>query len=208
MKFEELVQQRFSLRKYGKEPVPAEALEKCLEAARVAPSACNSQPWNFVVVGDPERREALAKLTMPPGGVMNGFVRQAPVLVAIVAERPNLSAQIGSVLKNKPFYLIDIGIAAEHFCLQATELGLGTCMIGWFNESGVRKLLDIPRVRRPVLLITLGYPPEETLEEVAARREKRRKTLSEIAGRERYGTPWESERESEREPGRELEPER
>ena len=189
MKFEELVQQRFSLRKYGEEPVPAEALEKCLEAARVAPSACNSQPWHFVVVQEADRREALAKLTMPPGGVMNGFVRQAPVLVAIVAERPNLSAQIGSVLKNKPFYLIDIGIAAEHFCLQATELGLGTCMIGWFNETGVRKLLGIPRARRPVLLITLGYPPEETLEQVAAGRVKRRKGPDEIASRERYGAP-------------------
>lgn len=185
--FSRLVERRISLRKYGDQAVEEEAIQRCLEAARLAPSACNAQPWHFVVVREPERREALAKLTVPPGGVMNGFVRQAPVLVTIVAERPNITSQIGSVLKNKPFYLIDIGITAEHFCLQAADLGLGTCMIGWFNETGVRKLLNIPRSRRPVLIITLGYPPEETLEEASARREKRRKPESEIVSREVYG---------------------
>lgn len=121
---------------------------------------------------------------------MNTFVAQAPVIVAIVAERPNITSQIGSVLKKKPFYLIDIGITAEHFCLQAAELGLGTCMLGWFDEKRVRTLLEIPRGRRPVLLITLGYPPEETLAMVADRNTKRRKDLETIAGLESYREPW------------------
>ncbi len=185
--FAELADRRFSLRRYGAKPVPAEAFAQCLEAARRAPSACNSQPWHFIVVQDPERRRELAELTVPPGGVMNGFVADAPALVAIVAERPNIASQIGAALKNKPFYLIDIGIAAEHFCLQATDLGLGTCMIGWFAEKKTRHLLGIPSGKRPVLLITLGYPPEGSLRD--AEKHSRRKDLHAIASAERYGNP-------------------
>ncbi len=185
--FKTVVDRRISLRKYGDAPVSDEAIEQCLEAARLAPSACNAQPWYYVVVRDPGQREKLARLCVPPGGVMNGFVRQAPVLVALIAERPNIASQIGSALKNKPFFLIDIGISAEHFCLQAAELGLGTCMIGWFQEGKVRQLLQIPRGRRPVLLITLGYPAEGTLEEVSQQRRRNRKPLSEISASEVYG---------------------
>lgn len=156
------------MRAYSDIPVTPDLIRRCVESARLAPSACNSQPWHFIVVTEAERRNALARCSVPPGGVMNTFAAQAPVIVAIVAERPNIASQIGSALKKKPFYLIDIGIAAEHFCLQATELGLGTCMIGWFQENETRKLLGIPRGRRPVLLITLGYPPERAAEGVPA----------------------------------------
>lgn len=185
--FSTLVDRRFSLRKYSDRPVPEDAISRCLEAARLAPSACNSQPWYYIVVQDPERRDRLARLTVPPGGAMNRFVREAPVLVALVAERPSLASQIGSALKNKPFYLIDIGITADHFCLQAAELGLGTCMVGWFQEKGVRTLLQIPRGRRPVLLITLGFPSQGTLEEASAQRRKKRKPVAAVVGREVYG---------------------
>lgn len=184
--FLELANRRFSLRQYSERAVPEDAIHRCMEAARCAPSACNAQPWHFVVVTEGKRRAALAQLTVPPGGVMNTFVEQAPVLVTIVAERPNISSQVGSLLKNKPFYLIDIGIVAEHICLQAAELGLGTCMIGWFNEKGVRNLLAVPGNRRPVLIITVGYPRDQTLEQASAQREKRRKPLSGIASREVY----------------------
>ena len=156
------------MRAYSDKPVTSDLIHRCVESARLAPSACNSQPWHFIVVTEAERRNALARCSVPPGGVMNTFAAQAPVIVAIVAERPSIASQIGSALKKKPFYLIDIGIAAEHFCLQATELGLGTCMIGWFQENETRKLLGIPRGRRPVLLITLGYPPERAAEGASA----------------------------------------
>jgi nitroreductase len=183
--FENLVRSRFSLRAYTDQPVAPETIRRCVESARLAPSACNSQPWHFIVVTDAQRRKALARLTVPPGGVMNAFAAQAPVIVAIVAERPNITSQIGSVLKNKPFYLIDVGITAEHFCLQAAELGLGTCMIGWFQEKETRKLLGIPRGRRPVLLITVGYPPEGRLEPPP----RKRKDLEAIMSIEQYGAP-------------------
>lgn len=188
--FEALVRRRISVRNYADRPVPPEALERCLEASRLAPSACNAQPWMFIVVEDPARRLELARLTVPPGGVMNRFVAQAPTLVVVVAERPNISSQIGSLLKNKPFYLIDIGIAAEHFCLQAAALGLGTCMIGWFAEGKTRALLGIPAGKRPVLIITVGYPAGETLTEAAQARPRRRKTMAEIAATESYGSPY------------------
>jgi nitroreductase len=76
-------------------------------------------------------------------------------------EKPKLLTELGGRLKKKEFPLMDIGIAAEHFCLQATELGLGTCMLGWFDEAGVKKLLQIPKNKTLALLITLGYPPED-----------------------------------------------
>ncbi len=190
---------RSSVRSYAREPVASEAITACLEAACLAPSACNAQPWHFVVVTEPEARAELARLSLGPGGVMNRFVEQAPVIVAVVAERPNISSQIGAALKRKPFYLIDIGIAAEHFCLQAAELGLGTCMIGWFSERKAQRLLGIPRSRRPVLLITLGRPSgEPALRSRAGAHDvssaepppKHRKPLTAIASRERYGQPW------------------
>ena len=203
MKINSVIAARSSVRSYSADPVEAQAVTCCLEAARLAPSACNAQPWHFVVVSDPETRDELASLSLAPGGVMNRFVAEAPVIVAVVAERPNISSQIGAALKKKPFYLIDIGIAAEHFCLQATELGLGTCMIGWFAERKVKRLLGIPGSRRPVLLITLGYPaaaPHQTSpagESGSASRApsradtpKKRKPLSTITSGERYGRSW------------------
>lgn len=130
---------------------------------------------------------------------MNRFVSQAPVIVTVVAERPNIGSQVGAALKNKPFYLIDIGISAEHFCLQATELGLGTCMVGWFAERKVKRMLGIPGSGRPVLLITLGWPAEGSYATTdgrkhtvpgAAENRKRRKPLAAIASSEHYGRPW------------------
>jgi nitroreductase len=87
----------------------------------------------------------------------NAFVLQAPVLAVLVIEKPKIITQIGGRLKNRDFPLIDIGIAAEHFCLQAAELGLGTCMLGWFDEPLVQQLLQIPKEKRVGLIISLGY---------------------------------------------------
>lgn len=104
---------------------------------------------------------------------MNKFAFQAPVIVAVVLEKMNLTARIGSVIKDKEYSLLDVGIAVEHFCLQASELGLGTCILGWFDEKKVRKLLKIERRRVP-LLITVGYPEGPV-------RKKVRKKLDEMS---------------------------
>jgi nitroreductase len=141
--------------------VEAEKLRRCLEAARLAPSASNSQPWKFVVVNDPALVKQVAAETIGPLSAFNNFVPQAPVIVAIVIEKMKFITKLGAAFQDREYPLIDIGIAAEHFCLQAAEEGLGTCMLGWFNEKPVRKLLHIPREKRIGLLITLGYAPED-----------------------------------------------
>ncbi len=180
MNFDELVQTRRSVRRYRPDGVAETEIVACLEAARRAPSACNAQPWHFVVVEEPERRSRLAQLSRLPGSGMNRFVDDAPVIVAVVTERPNISSRIGGFVKKKPFYLMDVGIAAEHFCLAAAERGLGTCMVGWFDEGEVRRLLGVPRGRRVALLITLGYPGDE-------RKPAKRKEWDAVVSREEYG---------------------
>lgn len=162
MSFYKLANKRFSVRKYKNSSVEKDKILRCLEAVRLTPSACNSQPWHFVVVDNPEELAVLAEKTTLPLSKMNQFAKGAPVIVAIVAEKPNLSAQIGGMIKKKPYYLMDIGMAAEHFCLQAVEEGLGTCMLGWFNEKAVKEYLSVPKARSIPLLITLGYPEKET----------------------------------------------
>lgn len=171
MDFSELVNKRQSDRKYQQKPVDRALLLQCLEAARVAPSACNSQPWKFVVVDEPSLVSEMASAAAGMG--MNKFAFQAPVIVAVVLEKMNLTARIGSVIKDKEYSLLDVGIAVEHFCLQASELGLGTCILGWFDEKRVRKLLKIARRRVP-LLITVGYPDSPV-------RKKVRKKLDEMS---------------------------
>ena len=176
MDFSELVQKRQSDRKYASRPVERDLVVTCLEAARLAPSACNSQPWKFVVVDDGELVRKVGEAAAGMG--MNGFAREVPVIVAVVLEKMNLTARIGSVIKDKEYSLLDVGIAVEHFCLQAAELGLGTCIMGWFNEKKVKELLGI-RGKRVPLLVSLGYPAGEN-------RKKIRKSMDEMSSWNKY----------------------
>ncbi len=179
--FFELITTRQSVRKYDDKSVEKEKLLRCLEAARLAPSASNGQPWKFVVVDEPVLVAKVAKETIGPLSTFNNFVPQAAVIVAIVVEKMKAITQVGAYLKDREFALLDIGIAAEHFCLQATEEGLGTCMLGWFNEKPIKELLGIPKNKRIGLLITLGYPPENY-----SLRVKKRKTFEEFASFNKY----------------------
>ncbi|MCX6137619.1 MAG: nitroreductase family protein [Ignavibacteriales bacterium] len=158
--FLSLAAARCSVRSYTDRTVEPKKIEHCLEAARLAPSACNAQPWKFIAVTNPELKNEIAAYTFDPLLSFNRFTHTAPVLIVIVTEKPLIVAQIGAALKNRDFNLIDVGIAAEHICLAAADEGLGTCMIGWFNERAVKKLLHIPSRKRIGLLITLGYPAE------------------------------------------------
>ncbi|HBY56936.1 MAG TPA: NAD(P)H nitroreductase [Candidatus Atribacteria bacterium] len=180
MKFLDLVKTRQSVRKYLDKPVEREKIERCLEAVRLAPSASNSQPWSFIVIDDPKLKEAVAKKTFDKLISFNRFSLQAPVLIIIISERPGFLNKVAEAIKDKQFSLIDIGIAAEHFCLQATEEGLGTCMLGWFDEKGVKKLLNIPSNRRVELIITMGYPASKEI------RPKKRKELNQIRSYNSY----------------------
>lgn len=174
MELLDLIRRRRSCRKYVSKPVPRESLERCLEAARLAPSACNSQPWRFIVVEDPATKDELCRKAFSGLYRMNAFAAGAGALVVVVRENSKFVARVGGHVRGLEYSLIDIGIACEHLVLQAEEEGLGTCWLGWFNERAVKKLLGIPRGKRADLIISVGYPETEDLPE------KPRKALSDI----------------------------
>lgn len=180
MNFDQLVIERESTRRYDDRPVEAEKIEAILEACRMAPSACNSQPWKFVMVTDRALSLDVSNATFSPMLQFNRFAVMAPVMAVLVMEPAKMLSKIGSTVKDKDLSMIDIGIVASHFCLQAAELGLGTCMLGWFDEKKVRKLLNIPRTKRIPLIITLGYPTDEK------KRRKIRKSSVEMASFNQY----------------------
>jgi nitroreductase len=175
MKFQELILIRQSVRSYDPKPVEKEKIDLVLEAARLSPSACNSQPWYIVVVDNPELKAKVADATFSRLVSFNKFTTQAPVLLVVVMEKPRMISQVGGRIKNREYPLYDIGIVSSQICLQAAELGLGTCMMGWFDEKGLMKILDIPKKLTVGLVISLGYPSENY-----KLREKMRKPLNEI----------------------------
>ncbi|MBN1788456.1 MAG: nitroreductase family protein [Sedimentisphaerales bacterium] len=180
MSFLDLVNKRYSIRNYKETPVPREKIDRCIEAARLAPSACNSQPWKFVIVDDAELIKDAATAAFTGILDFNHFVFKAPVLVLIVSERQKISAKFGSIVKKKNFSLMDIGIAAEHFCLQAAEEDLGTCMLGWFNEKKVKKVLSIPALKRVELMISIGFSADEKVPD------RNRKTINQMSSYNKY----------------------
>ena len=164
--FAELIQTRQSVREYRDIPVADRDLQLLIEAVRLAPSASNSQPWRLVIVNDPDTKNRIARATFSALVSFNRFAVQAPVIAVLTIERPKIVTQIGARLKDREFSLIDIGIAAEHFCLQAAELGLGTCMIGGMHpliQHGraarrFRKAQGIRHASREGLLLLVGHP--------------------------------------------------
>jgi nitroreductase len=171
----DIIRSRHSVRHYLDKAVERDKIELCLEAARLAPSATNSQPWRFVVVDEPELKANLCERAFNgPFGMR--FTRGAPVIVAAVMLPPPARLRAGNLIRHTNFNLIDMGIAGEHFVLQAEELGLGTCWIGLFDEGAVKKLLGIPHGHRVHYLFSLGYPADSPA------REHDRKPMAEAAG--------------------------
>jgi len=172
--FQKIVRGRRSIRRYLPTPIEREKLLACLEAARLAPSAHNAQPWRFIVVDDPGLKARLAAAAF--SGIYSGskFAAQAPVILVLLARTQFLAHGLGRRLQNVPFHLLDIGIAGEHIVLQAEELGLATCWMGWFSYRKARKLLAIPRKYKIMAMMPLGYaekrprrePPRRALEEI------------------------------------------
>ena len=159
----DLVKHRKSVRDFLDRPVEREKIMMCLEAARLAPSACNSQPWRFVVVDDRQLKNKLSDAAFSGVYLINSFCKTAPVIVAVISEKPKFLARIGEMFRGTKYYLLDIGIACEHFVLQAEDLGLGTCWIGWFDERAVKSTLNIPQHKKIDVLIALGYYDREKL---------------------------------------------
>ncbi|MDR0976630.1 MAG: nitroreductase family protein [Prevotellaceae bacterium] len=176
--FLQLVAARQSDRAYDTtRAVEPEKLERILEAARLAPSACNAQPWRFVVITDGELSRQIGKATASLG--MNKFAKDAPVHILVVEESANITSMLGSRIKQKHFPQIDIGIAAAHIVLAAESEGLGSCMLGWFDEAEIKRLAGIPSGKRLLLDITIGYPAKE-------KRRKMRKPAEKVISYNHY----------------------
>lgn len=174
-----LMKSRQSERKYIDRPVEREKIERITEAGRLSPSACNGQPWHFVVVDEPELRNEVAAATESVVLRMNSFVREAPVLIIVVREKSNFNSRAGDLIKQKNYSLIDIGIATASMVYQATAEGLGTCIIGWVDDRRIRKALGIPSSKKVELVISLGYTENRL-------REKSRKPLDNVITFNRY----------------------
>ena len=170
MNFMEIARARQSCRGYDDErAVEPEKITAMLEAARLAPSACNGQPYHFTVCRGEAAKE-VAKATAGLG--MNKFAVQAPVLI-VVSEKPYVkSAAMGAKVKNNDYRSMDIGIAVAYLTAEATAQGLGTCILGWLDDDKIRKICDLDQPVR--LVITVGYPRDEQV------RPKKRKDLTEL----------------------------
>ena len=169
MDFFELIEKRQSCRGYEDREVEQEKLDKILYAAKLAPSACNGQPYHFTVCRG-EKAKQVAKATQGMG--MNKFASQAPVLIVISEEPYVKSAAVGAKLKHNDYRSMDIGIATAYLTAAATEVGLSTCILGWLDDDKLRELCGLKYPAR--LVITLGYPKNDTI------REKKRKDLTEL----------------------------
>ncbi|MEI7751729.1 MAG: nitroreductase family protein [Candidatus Omnitrophota bacterium] len=180
MNFSDLIQKRRSVRQYANKPIAKEDILKCLEAARLAPSACNSQPWHFIVIDEPELKARVASRIFSGLYSMNKFAQDAPVLVAVVSEKMKILAAIGAQVRSTQYYLMDVGIACEHLILQAQELGIGSCWMGWFDEKALKEELRISKDKKIDIVIALGYSAED---KVAPRA---RKLLKEISSFNNY----------------------
>ena len=169
MDFTTIARTRQSTRAYDPgRGVEAEKLTAILESARLAPSACNGQPYHITVC----RGEAAAKVAKATQGLgMNKFASQAPVLIVISEEPYVKSAAMGARVKGNDYRSIDIGIAAAYITAEAAAQGLGTCILGWFDDEKIREICGL---KYPVrLVITLGYPQD-------TQRQKKRKDLTEL----------------------------
>lgn len=169
MNFAKLAAARYSVRAYESTPVEQEKLEKILEAMRLAPSACNRQPYQFIIIHTEGRREELSQIYRPAW-----FVEAPLVICACV-----ITYQGWTRYDGKSYSDVDVAIAMDHLILAATELGLGTCWIGAFDVAEARKVLGLPDDVEPIAFTPLGYP-------AICRGLKRRKQLNELVRYEHW----------------------
>jgi len=171
MSFLDLARSRFSVRKYQPRAVEQDTIMKVLEAARLAPSACNFQPWHFIVI-----RNNLTKQKLKRAYDRQWFL-EAPVIIAVCVDRKKSWKRSDK----KEYGEVDAAIAMDHLILAATEMGLGTCWIGAFNDKEARTALNLPDNIDPVVLTPLGYPDEPS-------HEKKRAAINDIVCWEHYGS--------------------
>jgi nitroreductase len=153
MEFYEVLRTRRSIRSYKDHPVPQEALERVLEATRIAPSGSNKQPWKFYMVTDAAKRRRVAEAC---GG--QTWIAEAPLVVVAVGRK--IPFNRGGYMGEMGF-IMDVSIAFTHLVLAARAEGLGTCWIGDFDNAKVRGVLGLPVDQYVVAVTPLGYPDKQ-----------------------------------------------
>jgi nitroreductase len=152
MEFYDVIRTRRSVRRYSDRDVPGEVLERVLDAARLAPSANNKQPWRYIIVREQPRREEIARIA-----ANQTFIAQAPVVIVLCAQQyVDHNSWIGENM-----YLVDATISMDHLVLAARNEGLGTCWIGAFDRKGVEEMFGLPGDVHPIVLTPLGYPASD-----------------------------------------------
>lgn len=173
MNVREALERRESCRAYASGGVEHSVIEECLSAARLAPSSCNTQPWKVIAVDrEPQLSGVREALSGEKVGI-NKFLGEVPVFLAIVKEKRRLSGRAAEILSGHDLSDVDIGIYAQSICLEATELGLATCIIGWVDQDKIRAALNVPVQHSVPVVIALGHAFDPNP------REKRRKLLAE-----------------------------
>ncbi|MBI4978104.1 MAG: nitroreductase family protein [Spirochaetes bacterium] len=169
MELIELISKRYSTRAYLNTPVEDEKLMKVLEAGRLAPSACNIQPWHIIVLQEPSSIEKMRQVCRA------AWILQAPVIIAVCIDNDKAWKRADGV----SYAFVDAAIVMDHMILQAAELGLGTCWIGAFNAAEAASVFNLPGHIKPVAMTPLGYPDDTP-------REKVRKSINEIVHWEKF----------------------
>jgi nitroreductase len=183
MKLDQILNTRRSVRSFDLKPVNEKDIISIIEAARLSPSACNSQTWRFIFV---TRREIIRKIcheAMRPL-IPNKWLEQAPLVIVGCSQLDVIANRVGARVTGIEYYQIDLGIAMEHMVLKATELRLGTCWLGWFDETHVKGILGIPKKIKVSALLAVGYPKE------APGKKRKRKPAEKIAFSEKWGQPF------------------
>ena len=175
MDFEALQRQRKSCRAFAPKPVPRELLTRLVDTARLSPSACNSQPWHFIVVDEDEAKAKMVDALVDDGLTGCPWGDKVPAFIVICEEKAQLKPGVAEHYGSQHFAQMDIGMAAMALCYEATSMGLGTCMIGTMNQEKLHKALGIPEERVVRLIITVGYPANK-----GEPRKKIRKDVSEV----------------------------
>ena len=170
MEFSELIKLRGSIRGYKPDPVEDEKLQAVLEAARLAPTASNNQPFRLIVIKTQGREEELSKIYGRP------WFTQAPIIICAVA----VPAESWVRHDDKKYFEVDVAIAMDHLILEAHNQGLGTCWIAAFNPEAAREILGLPEEVIPIVFTPLGYPDREP-------REKVRRLLEDLIRYEKWG---------------------
>lgn len=154
---DQILAERKSVRAFLPDPVGRDQIVAICEAARTAPSACNSQTWRFIAVTDKSLIQKISREAMRPV-IRNKWLAQAPLLIVGCSQLDIVANRIGKKITGIEYFQIDLGIAMEHMVLKATDLGLGTCWIGWFQETKIKEILEIPDRIKVSAMLAVGFP--------------------------------------------------